>query len=170
MHTNLKVQVNSLMKILVLETRLEQSCITRSMANTTVVLDVYMYYVKYYCILKGTIFMLFYSKRLCLSVELHWFVWLSTNKVSEHPYHSPVDHLSIRRRLSRSEKMRCLRKCKKVTSMNDMMLKPRQRPKIPPREEINSTGPILILLSSSGGGLSSTCKNNLSQIFSGFFH
>ena len=34
--------------------------------------------------------------------------------------------------------------------MNEMMLKSRQRPKIPPREEKNSTGPILMLLSSSG--------------------
>ena len=33
--------------------------------------------------------------------------------------------------------------------MNEMMLKPRQRPKIPPREEKNSTGPILMLRSSS---------------------
>ena len=55
----------------------------------------------------------------------------------------------------------------KVTSMNDMTLKPRQRPKIPPREEINSTGPILMLLSSSGGGMSSTFRNNLFQTFFG---
>ena len=42
------------------------------------------------------------------------------------------------------------------TSMNEMMLNPRQRPKSPPREERNSTGPILMLLSSSGQDQSST--------------
>ena len=42
------------------------------------------------------------------------------------------------------------------TSINEMMLNPRQRPKSPPREERNSTGPILMLLSSSGQDQSST--------------
>ena len=37
-----------------------------------------------------------------------------------------------------------------MISMKEMMLKPRQRPKSPPREAAKSTGPILMLLSSSG--------------------
>ena len=36
-----------------------------------------------------------------------------------------------------------------MISMKEMMLKPRQRPKSPPREAAKSTGPILMLLSSS---------------------
>ena len=60
--------------------------------------------------------------------------------------------------------------------MNEMILKPRQRPKRPPREEKNSTGPILMLLSSSGKDQSSTfnlsrnkgsfiCSFNANSIF-----
>ena len=36
-----------------------------------------------------------------------------------------------------------------MISKNEMMLNPRQSPKMPPREATKSTGPILMLLSSS---------------------
>ena len=82
-------------------------------------------------------------------------------KVSAHSYHSPIDHLGATQHIWKEHKFYAK---SKVTSMNEMMLKPRQRPKIPPREERNSTGPILMPLSSSAENLYLTSNRSLMKI------